>query len=31
MNWKLVHLSKAAKDLKNFAGNQRSLVVKAKD
>ena len=31
MNWKLVHLPEAAKDLKNLAGNQRLLVVKALD
>ena len=31
MSWKLVYLPKAAKDLKNLAGNQRLLVVKALD
>ena len=31
MNWKLVYLPEAAKDLKNLAGNQRLLVVKALD
>lgn len=29
MNWKLVYLPEAAKDLKNLAGNQRLMVVKA--
>ena len=29
MSWKLVYLPEAAKDLKNLAGNQRLLVVKA--
>ena len=29
MNWKLVYLPEAAKDLKNLAGNQRLLVIKA--
>lgn len=29
MNWKLVYLPEAAKDLKNLDGNQRPLVVKA--
>lgn len=28
MNWKLVYLPEAAKDLKNLAGNQRLMVVK---
>lgn len=31
MNWKLVYLPEAAKDLKNLAGNQRTMVVKAID
>lgn len=31
MSWKLVYLPEAAKDLKNLAGNQRLLVVKAID
>lgn len=31
MNWKLVYLPEAAKDLKNLAGNQRIMVVKAID
>lgn len=31
MNWKLVYLPEAVKDLKNLAGNQRLLVVKAID
>ena len=31
MNWKLVYLPEAAKDLKNLAGSQRLLVVKALD
>ena len=31
MNWKLVYLPEAARDLKNLAGNQRILVVKALD
>lgn len=31
MKWKLVYLPEAAKDLKNLAGNQRLLVVKAID
>ena len=31
MNWKLMYLPEAAKDLKNLAGNQRLLVVKALD
>ena len=29
MNWKLVYLPEAAKDLKNLAGNQRLMVIKA--
>ena len=29
MNWKLVYLPEAAKDLKDLAGNQRLMVVKA--
>lgn len=29
MNWKLVYLPEAAKDLKNLAGNRRLMVVKA--
>ena len=29
MNWKLVYLPEAAKDLKNLAGNQRLIVIKA--
>ena len=29
MNWKLVYLPEAAKDLKNLAGNQRLMIVKA--
>lgn len=29
MNWKLVYLPEAAKDLKNLAGNQRLMVVNA--
>jgi len=29
MKWKLVYLPEAAKDLKNLAGNQRLMVVKA--
>ena len=29
MNWKLVYLPEATKDLKNLAGNQRLMVVKA--
>lgn len=29
MNWKLVYLPEAAKDLKSLAGNQRLMVVKA--
>ena len=29
MSWKLVYLPEAAKDLKNLAGNQRLMVVKA--
>ena len=29
MNWKLVYLPEAAKDLKNLAGNQRLMAVKA--
>ena len=29
MNWKLVYLPEAAKDMKNLAGNQRLMVVKA--
>ena len=29
MNWNLVYLPEAAKDLKNLAGNQRLMVVKA--
>ena len=28
MNWKLVYLPEAAKDLKNLAGNQRLMIVK---
>lgn len=31
MNWKLVYLPEAAKDLKNLAENQRIMVVKAID
>ena len=31
MNWKLVYLPEAAKDLKALAGNQRLMVVKAID
>lgn len=31
MNWKLVYLPEAAKDLKNLAGNQRLMVIKAID
>ena len=31
MSWKLVYLPEAAKDLKNLAGNQLLLVVKAID
>lgn len=31
MNWKVVYLPEAAKDLKNLAGNQRAMVVKAID
>ena len=30
MNWKLVYLPEAAKDLKNLAGNQRLMVIKAR-
>ena len=29
MNWKLVYLPEAAKDLKNLAGNQRLMAIKA--
>lgn len=29
MNWKLGYLPEAAKDLKNLAGNQRLMVIKA--
>jgi len=31
MNWKLKYLPEAAKDLKNLAGNQRLMVIKAID
>lgn len=31
MNWKLVFLPEAAKDLKNLAGNQRLMFIKAID
>lgn len=31
MSWRLVYLPEAAKDLKNLAGNQRLLVIKAID